>query len=136
MAVLDAATMLMPHGTYNSTQSFAPLQISPRHLATTMLQVHMLTPPSASCTLTVEIASTAGGVYSPITSIPWPAGVAGSRQVAFGVHSALAKVLNTTSAWMRLSLATTGALTGSAWLTKPSDGSFGLASRSYHLEPV
>jgi hypothetical protein len=87
-----------------------------------MLVVSMTTPPVSSCTFTVEVASTSGGAYSPITSIAWPAGISGSRQVAFGVNASLAKFLNSTSAWMRLSLATSGALTGSAWLGKASGG--------------
>jgi hypothetical protein len=135
-AILDAATMLMPHNTYSTNQSFTPILIYPRQLSTTMVQVHMLTPPVASCTLAFEVASTSGGVYSVINVYTWPAGVSGSKQLALGVNSSLARVLNNQSIWLRLSLTTTGALTGSAWLTKASDGGPGLGSRSYHLDGV
>jgi hypothetical protein len=126
-AIYDAATVLMPHATYSSNQSFAPIQVYPRQLAATMLEVHMAPPPAASCTLTVEVASTSAGVYSPITSITWPAGVAGSRTVAFGVNASLAKFVNNQSVWLRASLVTSGALTGSAWLAKPG-GAVGTGS--------
>jgi hypothetical protein len=135
-AMLDTATMVMPTGTYNSSQSFPALLLYPRQLPTTMLQIHMLTPPAAAATFTLEVASTQNGVYSVINTYTWPAGVAGSKQLAVGVNSSLAKTLNTTSVWLRLSLTTTGALTGSAWLTKPTDGGPGLGSRSYSLDAI
>src|SRR4029453_4191020 len=124
-SILDTGTVLMPHATYSTTQSFAPLLLYPRQLGTAALVIHLLTPPAASATFTVEVASTSGGTYSPIGVHVWPAGVSGSRQLALGVNSSLAHKLNTTSLWLRLSLTTTGALTGSAFLTKASDGSFG-----------
>ena len=133
-SILDTATLLMPSGTYSSNQSFTPLLVYPRQLATTMLVISMTTPPVSSCTFVVEVATTSGGTYTTIQNIAWPAGISGSREVAFGVNSALAKFVNNQSLWMRLSLVTAGALTGSAWLSKPSDGSFGLATRSYHLD--
>lgn len=135
-SILDLGAVLMPHATYSSNQSFPPILIYPRQLGTALVQVHMLTPPVASCTLAFEVASTSAGVYSVINTYTWPAGVSGSRQPPLGVNSSLAQVLNNQSIWMRLSLTTTGALTGSAWLTKASDGGPGLASRSYHLDGV
>ena len=132
----DAGAVLMPQGTYNSAQSFAPFAINPRALATSAVAINLQAAPVASATFTVEVASCEAGVYKPVGSLVWPAGVAGSKQVALGVNSSLAETLNNTSAWMRLSLATTGALTGSAWLTKPTSGGPGLASRSYTLDGV
>jgi hypothetical protein len=128
MAIYDAATVLMAHNTYASNQSFAPILIYPRQLATTMVQIHLLTPPVAACTFALEIASTQAGAYSVINTYGWPAGVSGSRQLAVGVSPSLARILNNQSAWLRMSLVTTGALTGSAWLTKPSDGGMGTGS--------
>lgn len=136
MAIVDAATMLMSQGKYNSFQSFPALQLYPRQLPTAHLVISLQTPPVASATFVVEVASTAAGSYREIARLVWPAATSGSRDVPLGVSSSAAWMQNTTSLWMRLSLTTVGALTGSAWLTKPSDGSFGLASRSYHLDTL
>jgi hypothetical protein len=135
-AILDAATVLMPHGTYSSNQSFPGLALYPRQLPTAAVTIHMLVPPVSSCTFTLEVASTQNGVYSPIAVLTWPAGVVGSRQLAVGANSARAWIANNTSVWARLSLTTTGALTGSAWLSKRADGGPGLGSRSYHLDTI
>jgi hypothetical protein len=135
-SILDTATILMPHGTYNSTQSFPGLALYPRQLPTAAVTIHLLTPPVASAVFTLEVASTQNGVYSPVAVLTWPAGVSGSKQLALGANSSRAWLANNTCVWARLSLTTTGALTGSAWLTKASDGSFGLASRSYALDNI
>ena len=135
-AILDVSTVLMPQGTYSTSQSFPGLNHHPRQLPTTRVVVSLQTPPVASATFLVEVASTQGGTYSEVGRLVWPAGLAGSQAVGVGVSPSLAQRLNTTSAWLRLSLTTAGALTGSAWLTKPSDGSFGLGSRSYHLDQI
>jgi hypothetical protein len=133
-SILDLGAVLMTHGTYATNQSFAPIQAYPRQLPTCAVIVHMLTPPVASATLTLEVASTQNGVYSPITSVVWPAGVSGSKQLPIGANSSRAWIANNQAIWARLSVTTTGAFTGSAWVTKSSDGSFGLASRSYALD--
>lgn len=135
-AILDTATVLMPHATYSTNQSFPGLALYPRQLPTAAVTIHILTPPVAACTFTLEVASTSGGVYSPVAVLAWPAGVVGSKQLAIGANSSRAWIANNTSVWARLSLATTGALTGSAWLSKSTDGSFGLGSRSYHLDNI
>lgn len=132
----DAGAVLMTHGTYSSNQSFAPAQLYPRQLATSMLEIHLSSPPSSSCTFVVEVASTSGGVYSPIASLVWPAGLTGAKQVALGVNGSVAASVNNTSQWMRLSLVTTGALTGSAWLTKPTDGGPGFGMDPGDLVPA
>lgn len=134
--MLDSATVLMPLGTYSTTQSFTPLQVSPRLLAATMLQLSITSPPSAAATFTLEVASTSGGAYSVLSTLVWPAGTSGSRQVGIGANADLARALNTTSLWMRLSVVCSGAFTGSAWLAKPSDGGPGLGSRSYTLDSI
>ena len=132
--ILDVSTVLVPQGTYSTSQSFPGLAVNPRQIATTMVTIALQTPPVASATFVVEVASTQGGVYSEVGRLTWPAATTGSRQVPLGVSASSAWVKNNQAAWLRLSLTTTGALTGSAWLAKPSDGSFGLGSRSYHLD--
>ncbi len=95
----------------------------------------MTTPPVGACTFTLAVASTSAGTYSVINTFTWPAGLSGSRQVPVGVGGNLAAILNNQAAWVRVSVTTTGAFTlAGSWLTKASDGSFGLASRSYHLD--
>jgi hypothetical protein len=121
-SILDLGTVLMPQGTYSMSQSFPGIQVHPRQLPTTMVTVTLQTPPVAGATFVAEVASTQAGVYSEVGRLVWPAGLSGSRSVGFGVSPSLAQRLNTTSAWLRLSLTTTGAFTGSAWLSKPSDG--------------
>jgi hypothetical protein len=135
-SIVDVATLLMPQGTYSTNQSFPGLAISPRQLPTAAVTIHLLTPPVSSCTFVLEVASTQNGVYSPVAVVTWPAGQVGSKQLAIGANSSRAWLANNTCQWARLSLTTTGALTGSAWLSKPSDGSFGLASRSYSLDGI
>jgi hypothetical protein len=72
-AILDAGTVLMPNGTYTTSQSFPPLLLYPRQLATTMVAIQLLTPPAAAATFTLEVASTQNGVYSVINTYAWPA---------------------------------------------------------------
>jgi hypothetical protein len=122
MAILDAATVLMPQGTYNSTQSFPALQLYPRQLGPSVVTISVQSPPVAAATFVVEVASTSGGVYREIGRLTWPAGLTGSRDVPLGIAGRAAWMQNNTANWLRLSLTTTGALTGSAWLTKPGDG--------------
>jgi hypothetical protein len=136
MPLLDVSTLLMPSGTYNSNQSFPPLLLYPRQLPSCTLTIHLLTPPVASAVFTLEVASTQNGVYSASAVITWPAGVSGSKQLALGVNGSRAWMANNQSLWVRLSLTTAGALTGSAWLSKGADGGPGLGSRSYHLDGV
>lgn len=135
-ALLDVSTLLMPTGTYNSSQTFPALALYPRHLATCAFTIAMLTPPAAAATFVLEVASTQAGVYSPIATHVWPAGVAGSKQLQLGANSSIARVVNNTSVWLRLNLTTTGALTGSAWLTKPTDGGPGLGTEPGDILPA
>ena len=136
MPMLDVSTLLMPAGTYATNQSFPPILLYPRQLPSCTLTVHLLTPPVASAVFTVEVAATQNGVYSASAVVTWPAGVAGSKHLALGVNGSQAWMANTQSLWVRLSLTTSGALTGSAWVSKAADGGPGLGSRSYHLDGV
>jgi hypothetical protein len=128
MAIVDGATILMPAGTYNSNQSFPALQLYPRQLPTAAVVISLQTPPVASATFVVEVASTAAGSYREIARLVWPAGLTGSRDVPLGVNASAAWMQNNTSSWVRIALTTTGALTGSAWVTKASDGGIGTGS--------
>ena len=134
MAIVDAATMLMPQGTYSTSQALPGLELHPRHLATAVVTIAVQVPPVASAVFAVEVASTQAGDFPVHPRLAWPAAMSGARHVAAGASASAAQLLSNTSAWIRLSLTTTGALTGSAWLTTSRDGSFGLASRSYALD--
>jgi hypothetical protein len=125
MAMPDAATLLMPTGTYNSNQSFPALQVYPRQLATSMVTMSLQSPPTGAATFVVEVASTQAGPYRETARLAWPAGLSGSRDVPLGVSASAAWMQNNQSTWMRLSLTTSTALTGSAWLAKSSDGAPG-----------
>jgi hypothetical protein len=118
-SILDLATVLMPQGAYNSNQSFPALQLYPRQLGTSVVTISLQSPPTASTTFTVEEASTAGGTFTPIGRLTWPAGLIGSKDVEIGVSANAAWRQNNTAQWLRLSLTTTTSLTGSAWLSKP-----------------
>jgi hypothetical protein len=128
MPILDLGAVLMAHGTYSSNQSFPPILLYPRQLPSCTLTIHLLTPPVASAVFTVEVAATQNGVYSASAVVTWPAGVAGARQLTLGVNGSRAWMANHQSLWVRLSLTTSGALTGSAWVTKAADGGIGTGS--------
>jgi hypothetical protein len=135
-SIVDVATQLMAQNTYTTSQSLPAINVHPGKLATTFVTINLQTPPAASATFALEIAATPNGTYSEIGRLVWPAGLSGSKTVEVGVNAALAQRLNNQAAWMRLSLTTSGPLTGSAWLSKPSDGGPGLGSRSYSLDNV
>jgi hypothetical protein len=122
MAIVDVATMLMPAGTYTSSQSFPALQLYPRQLPTALVTISLQSPPTGAATFVVEVASTQAGSYREIARRAWPPGLTGSQDVPLGVSGSAAWQQDATSTWMRLSLTTSTSLTGSAWLTKPSDG--------------
>jgi hypothetical protein len=124
-SIVDAGAVLMPAATYNANQSFSVLQLYPRQLPTAVVIISLQSPPTGTATFAIEVASTSGGVYREIARLVWPAGLTGARDVPLGVSARGAWLQNTTSAWLRLSLTTTGALTGSAWLMKPTDGGIG-----------
>jgi hypothetical protein len=135
-SILDLGAVLMAQNTYSTSQSVPAINVHAGKLASTMVTVALQTPPVASAVFALEIASTQNGTYSEIGRLVWPAGLAGSKHVEVGVSPALAQRLNNQAAWLRLSLTTSGPLTGSAWLSKPTDGGPGLASRSYALDNV
>jgi hypothetical protein len=129
MAIVDSATMLIPAGPVTTSQDFPALPLQPRLLPTSHWIVSMLTPPAASASFRLSVASTEAGIYSTIATLTWPAGSSGSRQVPLGVSGALAWMLNNTSLWVRASVTLTGPLTlAGSWLTKASDGGPGLGS--------
>jgi hypothetical protein len=121
-SILDLGAMLMPAGTYATSQSFTPILAYPRQLGVSVVTIALQSPPTASATFLIEVASTSGGVYREVARLVWPAGLTGSRDVPLGVSANAAWRQDNTAQWLRLSLTTTGALTGSAWLTKPADG--------------
>ena len=135
-AILDAATMLIPAGQVTTSQDFPAIQAHPRTLPVCPWVVSMLTPPASPATFTLAVSTTQNGAYSVISTLVWPAGSSGSKQVPIGVSGHLAHVLNNQSAWVRASVTVSGLLTlAGSWLTKES-GSAGLASRSYALDGV
>jgi hypothetical protein len=106
MAIVDAATFVMPLGTYNSNQSFPALQVYPRQFGTTMLAISLQSPPVAAATFVVEVAATSGGVYREVGRLTWPAGLTGSREVPLGVSARAAWMQNNQAQWLRISLTT------------------------------
>jgi hypothetical protein len=126
-SIVDAGAMPMPPGKYNSSQSFKILQLYPRQLPTSVVAISLQTPPVGSATFVVEVSSTAAGTFREIARLAWPSGLSGSREVPLGIGSSSAWMQNNTSSWLRLSLTTTGPLTGSAWLSKPG-GAVGIGA--------
>jgi hypothetical protein len=136
-AILDTALLLAPAGVVNANTDFTPLPCVPRLLPTCAWSVHVSVPPVASCTFTLQVATTTAGPWQTISTLAWPAGLTGARQVSVGVSARLASYLNFTAAYVRASVTTSGALTlAGSWLGKASDGGPGLASRSYHLDAM
>jgi hypothetical protein len=134
-AILDAATMLLPSGTISANTDGTPLLMHPRMLPTCAWVIAVSTPPVAAATFTLAVSNLQAGTYTTIASLVWPAGTSGSKQLPLGLQGHLAQVYDSDAVWLRCSVFTTGALTlAGSWLTKPSDGSFGLASRSYALD--
>jgi len=132
--ILDVGTLLLnaPAGSGNTTGT--PLLLYPRQLATSAWVVEVLTAPSASCLFSLAVASTEAGVYTAISSWTWPAAETGRKQLPMGVQGNMAQAVNNTALWVRCSVATGGTFGAMAWLSKASDGSFGLASRAYSLD--
>jgi hypothetical protein len=134
-AILDVGTLLLPAGVISASQDGTPLQVNPRLLPTSTWAVHVSVPPAASATFTLAVASSQNGTYTTISTLVWPAGTSGARQVPLGVQGNMAQFVNNQAAWVRVSVTTTGALTMSgSWLTKPADGGPGLGADA--LDPV
>jgi hypothetical protein len=135
MPILDAATMLFPQGQITTNTDGTPLLIRPRQLSASHWVIAMATPPAAAATFTLAVSNLQAGTYTTISTCVWPAGTVGSKQLPIGVGGNVAAVLDSDSLWLRASVQTAGALTvAGSWLTKPSDGGPGLASRSYSLD--
>ena len=135
MAIVDVANQLIPPGVVSSSQDFTPLPCVPRDLPTCVWAVHVAVPPVAAASFALQIASTTTGTWRTIATCPWPAGRTTAQTVPIGVSANLSAHLDLTAAFLRVSVALAGPLTMSgSWLTKSSDGSFGLASRSYSLD--
>ena len=135
MAILDVANQLIAPGVVSSSQDFTPLPCVPRDLPTCAWAVHVSTPPAGAATFVLAIATTTAGPWRTIATMGWPAGRTIAQQVPIGVNASLAAHLDLTAAFVRASVTTAGALTMSgSWLTKSSDGNFGLATRGHHLD--
>jgi hypothetical protein len=129
MAILDIANQLAPAGQVTTNTDFTPLPCVPRLLPTCAWSVHVSSPPVASCTFTLQVATSTAGPWSTISTLAWPAGLTGARQVSLGVSARLAQVLHWSAAYLRMSVTTAGALTlAGSWLGKPTDGGPGLGS--------
>jgi hypothetical protein len=133
-AILDAATLLLPSAATTGNITGVPLRLYPRQLPTSAWVISVTVAPSTSCLFSLAVASAEAGPFTSINTITWPASQVGSKQIALGVTGHMAATANNTALWVRCSIATAGTVTASSWLTKPSDGSFGLASRSYALD--
>jgi hypothetical protein len=135
-AIFDAGLTLIPQGLNNSSQSFAALDLQVRDLPTTTWVVACTVPPAAQMTLVLEAATLAAGTYVELARLVWPAGKTGSQAVEIGVAGNLSRVHSGTHRFVRVTTTQSGAWTGTSYLTKPADGSFGLASRSYALDGI
>jgi hypothetical protein len=136
-SILDLGMSLIPAGVVSSSQDFTPLPCVPRLLPACVWAVHVSGPPSASATFTLAIATSTAGPWRTISTLAWPASTSGSKQVPVGLSASLAQHLDLTAAFLRVSVALSGPLTlAGSWVSKPADGSFGLASRSYHLDGI
>jgi hypothetical protein len=136
-AILDTAQQLAPSGLVSSSTDFTPLACTVRDLPVCAWAVHVSVPPVASATFTLAIATTTAGPWSTISTLVWPAGTAGARQVSLGASASLAQHLNLSAAFLRASVTLSGPLTlAGSWLSKPSDGGPGLGSRSYTLDAI
>ena len=57
-------------------------------------------------TFLLEVASTTGGPWSILSTIPWPAGATQTAQLLAGVNGQMVHFLNPTAAYVRLRVAT------------------------------
>jgi hypothetical protein len=128
-AILDTGLILIPQQLVNSSQSFSAIDVgSVRSMPTTVWVTTLTTPPAAAVTFTLESATLAAGPYTVLSTLQWPAGVVGNRQVEVGVASSLSGAISASHRWLRVTTVQSGAFTGSSWLSKPG-GAFGLASK-------
>src|SRR5262245_15625943 len=129
MPILDALTTLIPQGLNNSSQSFSALDVGRvADLATTSWVVSLTIPPAASVLFVLEAATIAAGPYVEMVRLVVPGGLSGAQRVSSGVQGNLSRLTSGTHRYLRVTTTQTGAWTGSSWLTKPQDGSFGLAT--------
>jgi hypothetical protein len=128
-AILDTALTLIPQQLVNSSQSFSAVDVqSVRDLPTTVWATTLTVPPAASVTFTLESATLAAGPYTVLSTLVWPAGVTGNRQIDVGVASSLSGAVSSSHRWLRVTTVQSGAFTGSSWLSKPG-GAFGLGNK-------
>jgi hypothetical protein len=116
-AIYDAGSLLIPQGAISTSQSFPALPVEARLLPTTAWVVNVTVPPVAAATFTLEAATLEAGPYVPLATLPWPAGQTGSHQSAAGVAGNLSRAVSATHHFVRVSVATAGALSASSWLT-------------------
>jgi hypothetical protein len=136
-AILDAGMMLAPAGQVTTNTDFTPLACTVRDLLVCVWAVHVTVPPAAAATFVLAMATSTAGPWQTIATLVWPAGLVGAKQVPIGVSASLAAHLNMQAAYLRASVTLSGPLTlAGSWLSKPSDGGPGLASRSYTLDTI
>jgi hypothetical protein len=137
MAILDAATMLLPAGQITTNTNGTPLLLHPRTLPTCSWTIAMAVPPAASATFTLQVSDAAAGSFTQVATCVWPAGTSGTKNLTLALGGTVARVLDNDSVWLRCSVVTAGALTvAGSWLSKAADGGPGLGSRSYALDQV
>ena len=136
-SIIDVANQLIPPGVVSSSTDFAPIEVHPRSLPTCAWILAVTVPPAAAATFRLQVASTSGGSFSTISTYVWPAGTTGSKVLQLGAGGNMAAIVNNTSAWLRVSVTLSGAVTmNGSWLSKSSDGGPGLGSRSYSLDSI
>jgi hypothetical protein len=133
-AIFDSATTLIPSGTsITGNQSFPAINVGAKLLPTAGWCVNVLTPPAGAVTFTLAVGSTETGPWTTISTLDWPAGQVGSKQIELGVSGNVATMVNSTAAWVRCSIvAGASSLTCLSWLGKPS-GSPGVFRRGNDL---
>jgi hypothetical protein len=136
-AILDAATMLIPQQLVSTSQAFPAVDVGAvRDLGTASWVIALSTPPVAAVTFVLDASAVLAGPYVELARLVWPAGLTGSRAVEGGVASSLSGAVSASHRFLRVSTTQTGAFTGTSYLTKPTDGSFGLGTKPNSIVTV
>ena len=135
-AKFDLSTVLL-QGTFTTSQQGTPLDVAARYLPSSAVMVNVSAiAATGTYVFTVDVASSQGGVYTPVASLTWPAGVTTTRQLEIGYQGKQAQFVNNQSRWLRLTLQVSGgtpSVTCTAWLTKSVGGGVGLGARAGDL---
>jgi hypothetical protein len=127
--ILDTALTLIPQQQVTTSQSFSAIDVqSVRDLPTTCWVVALTVPPAASVTFVLESSTLAAGAFVTLSTLVWPAGVTGNRQVEVGVASSIAGAVSPAHRFVRVSTVQSGSFTGTSYLSKPG-GAFGLGNK-------